>query len=236
MSRAFADLRRRRAPAGPEAQSRSSTPASRATGSAARRSLAAPPPGRRRASATSPIVRDPLGVRPYVSLLNTSAWLLYARDVDPGALRSGVRSPTSSRTATGWRTRARSRSPPCRTPPGGSSAPTTSAPRSPRPPRAARGRTPPRSARSRPPCRGCAGSVTRRSGPPLVVSPHRSIPGTGLLVPPALEDEPPRLVERWSGGRERRRSRPIARVARARSGRRQRSCATGSPRRRRRSW
>ena len=28
-------------------------------------------------------MRDPLGVRPYVSLLNTSTWLLYASDVDP---------------------------------------------------------------------------------------------------------------------------------------------------------
>ena len=34
--------------------------------------------------------------------------------------------------------------------------------------------------------------------PPLVVSPHRPIPGTGLLVPAALDAEPPRLAERWA--------------------------------------
>src|SRR5262249_31625969 len=34
--------------------------------------------------------------------------------------------------------------------------------------------------------------------PPVIVSPHRSIPGTGLLVPRDLEDEPPRLIERWT--------------------------------------
>src|SRR5262249_53059961 len=34
--------------------------------------------------------------------------------------------------------------------------------------------------------------------PPLVVSPHRPIPGTGLLVPAALDGEPPRLAERWT--------------------------------------
>src|SRR5262249_19642577 len=34
--------------------------------------------------------------------------------------------------------------------------------------------------------------------PPRVVSPRRAIPGTGLLVPRALEAEPPRLAARWT--------------------------------------
>src|SRR6185503_12294453 len=39
--------------------------------------------------------------------------------------------------------------------------------------------------------------------PPLVVSPHRAVPGTGLLVPRALEQEPPALVVRWREAAER---------------------------------
>ena len=39
--------------------------------------------------------------------------------------------------------------------------------------------------------------------PPRVVSPHRAIPGTGLLVPRALEQEPPALVVRWRDAAER---------------------------------
>src|SRR6185436_10505222 len=34
--------------------------------------------------------------------------------------------------------------------------------------------------------------------PPLIVSPHRAIPGTGLLVPRALEQEPSALVDAWA--------------------------------------
>jgi hypothetical protein len=37
------------------------------------------PPWRRHVA----VVDDPVSVRPYVSLLNTSTWVLYAADVDP---------------------------------------------------------------------------------------------------------------------------------------------------------
>jgi hypothetical protein len=47
--------------------------------SLARRATGWPPPRRRHVA----VVREPLAVRPYASLLNTSAWLLYAADVDP---------------------------------------------------------------------------------------------------------------------------------------------------------
>src|SRR5262249_51560762 len=47
--------------------------------SLARPTTAWPPPRRRHVA----VVREPLGVRPYASLLNTSAWLLYDSDVDP---------------------------------------------------------------------------------------------------------------------------------------------------------
>ncbi len=39
--------------------------------------------------------------------------------------------------------------------------------------------------------------------PPLVVSPHRAIPGTGLLVPRALEHEPRTLVDAWRAAAQR---------------------------------
>ena len=38
--------------------------------------------------------------------------------------------------------------------------------------------------------------------PPRVMSPHRTIPGTGLLVPEPLEHEPPALVLRWRDAAE----------------------------------
>src|SRR5262249_4320556 len=47
--------------------------------SLARRTAGWPPPRLRHVA----VVTEPLDVRPYVSLLNTSAWLLYASDVDP---------------------------------------------------------------------------------------------------------------------------------------------------------
>src|SRR5262249_41500804 len=47
--------------------------------SLARRTTTWPPPRRRHVA----VVCEPLAVRPYVSLLNTSSWLVYAADVDP---------------------------------------------------------------------------------------------------------------------------------------------------------
>lgn len=38
---------------------------------------------------------------------------------------------------------------------------------------------------------------------PVIVGGYRSIPGTGLLVPRNLEEEPPKLVERWTKAAER---------------------------------
>jgi hypothetical protein len=82
MYRAFADLVSARA-GWPEAQvalfDAGFTRYWERSASLARRTTGWPPPRRRHVA----IVRDPLGVRPYVSLLNTSTWLLYASDVDP---------------------------------------------------------------------------------------------------------------------------------------------------------
>src|SRR5262249_18924146 len=47
--------------------------------SLARRTATWPPPRRRHVA----VVRQPRGVRPWVQLLNTSAWLVYASDLDP---------------------------------------------------------------------------------------------------------------------------------------------------------
>ena len=140
------------------------------------RSLAAPPAGRRRAAATWRSYAIRSRVRPYVAAAQHE-------HVDPlrigrrsRRLASGARSPTCSRTATGWRRRARSRSPPCGARRGGSSAPTTSAPRSRRRPRAA--------AAGCVACRALADALPwlrqlhhKTLRPPLVVSPHRVDPG-----------------------------------------------------------
>jgi hypothetical protein len=161
--------------------------------SLAQRTAAWPPPRLRHVA----VVREPLGVRPYVSLLNTSTWLLDASDVDPERsdpeflayllahgdwmAHTGEVTFAAVRGAAWWLERTDDE---C-------AAFTAAAARSTRPDAAA--------------WRALAGALPwlRRLHhvslrPPLVVSPQRPIPGTGLLVPAALDDEPPRLAERWA--------------------------------------
>ncbi len=140
------------------------------------------------------IVDEPTSVRPYVQLLNTSAWLLYASDFDPERsdpelaaylfahgdrmALTGEVTLAALHNAVWWFDRTEDE---C-------AAFATAAARSSRP--------------------DAAGFVAVANAlpwlrrlrhetldPPLVVSPHRSIPGTGLLVPQALEHEPRGLVD-----------------------------------------
>jgi hypothetical protein len=161
--------------------------------SLARRTAGWAPPRRRHVG----VVKEPLGVRPYVSLLNSSAWLLYASDVDPGRsdaefvayllahgdwmAHTGEVAFAAVRGAAWWLERADDE---C-------AAFTAAAARSTRPDAPAW-----RSLGDAPPWLRRLHHTSLR--PPLVVSPHRPIPGTGLLVPAALDAEPPRLAERWA--------------------------------------
>ncbi len=143
------------------------------------------------------IVADPAAVRPYVQLLNTSAWMLYASDFDPAGsnpefaaylLAHGDRMALSGEVtlvalhnAAWWFERSEEE---C-------AEFAAAAERSPRPDAGG--------------FRALAAALPwlRRLrhetlDPPLVVSPHRAIPGTGLLVPKALEHEPRALVDAWT--------------------------------------
>jgi hypothetical protein len=143
------------------------------------------------------LVSAPLAVRPYAQLLNTSAWTLYESDVDPDRshpelaaylLAHGDRMTATGEVATAavhnaawWLERSDEE---C-------AAFAAAAARSPRPD--AEG------------LRALAAATEwlRRLRhetlrPPVVASPHRPIPGTGLLVPQALEAEPPALVQCWA--------------------------------------
>ncbi len=140
------------------------------------------------------VVDDPTSVRPYVQLLNTSAWMLYASDFDPERsdpelaaylfahgdrmALTGEVTLAALHNATWWFDRTEEE---C-------AAFAAAATRSPRP--------------------DAAGFVAIANAlpwlrrlrhetldPPLVVSPHRAIPGTGLLVPQALEHAPRGLVD-----------------------------------------
>jgi hypothetical protein len=196
MRRAFADLVSARA-GWPEAQvalfDAGFTRYWERSASFARRTTGWPPPRRRHVA----IVRDPLGVRPYVSLLNTSTWLLYKSDVDPACsdpellacllahgdwmAQTGEVAFAAVRGAAWWLERTDDE---C-------AAFAAAVARSARPDAAAW-----RALADALPWLRRLHHTTLR--PPLVVSPHRSIPGTGLLVPAALAEEPPRLGERWS--------------------------------------
>jgi hypothetical protein len=143
------------------------------------------------------VVTEPGTVRPYVQLLNTSAWLLYASDFDPERsdpeftsylfahgdrmALTGEVTLAALHDAAWWLERSDEE---C-------AAFAAASARSPRP--------------------DAAGYLALASAlpwlrrlrhedldPPLVVSPHRAIPGTGLLVPQALEREPRALVDAWS--------------------------------------
>jgi hypothetical protein len=143
------------------------------------------------------VVRDPVSVRPYVQLLNTSAWMLYASDVDPSRshaefaaylLAHGDRLAVSREvttaaveTAAWWLERTDDE---C-------AAFAAAAARAARPDADAFRAL----AEALPWLRRLRHETLR---PIVVASPHRAIPGTGLLVPRALEAEPPALVQRWT--------------------------------------
>jgi hypothetical protein len=147
------------------------------------------------------VVADPAAVRPYCQLLNTSAWMLYASDVDPERSHpewvayllahgdrmavTGEVTMTATQAAAWWLERSDEE---C-------AAFAASAGRATRPDAAG--------------FQAVAAALPwlRRLhhediSPPRIASPHRAIPGTGLLVPRALEREPPALIVRWRGAAE----------------------------------
>lgn len=143
------------------------------------------------------IVSDPASVRPYVQLLNTSSWLLYAADFDPAISHpelaaylfahgdrmalSGEVTLSALHNAAWWFERSDEE---C-------AAFAAAATRSPRP-----------DADGFRALANALGWMRRLRhetlNPPLIVSPHRAIPGTGILVPQALEHEPRALVDAWT--------------------------------------
>jgi hypothetical protein len=148
------------------------------------------------------VVADDTAVRPYSQLLNTSAWLLYASDLDPERSHpeyvayllahgdrmavSGEVTMAAMHAAAWWIERTDDE---C-------AAFATAAARATRNDVAG--------------YQAIAAALPwlRRLRhadlcPPRVVSPHRAVPGTGLLVPHALEQEPPALVVRWRAVAER---------------------------------
>jgi hypothetical protein len=142
------------------------------------------------------VVEDPLAVRPYAQLLNTSAWTVYGTDLDPLVSHpelfayllvlgdrmavSGEVTTAAVQTALWWFERTEEE---C-------AAFTEAARRSRRPDAEA--------------LRAVADAIEwlrrlhhdslRR---PAVIASYRSIPGTGLLVPPALAAEPVALAAAW---------------------------------------
>ena len=163
----------------------------------ARRTATWPPPRLRHVA----VVADATAVRPYSQLLNTSCWLLYASDLDAEGshpeyvaylLAHGDRmalcgevTMAAVHAAAWWLERADDE---C-------AAFAGAAARATRPDAAG--------------YRAIAAALPwlRRLRhadlcPPRVVSLHRAIPGTGLLVPRALEQEPPALVARWRAAAE----------------------------------
>jgi hypothetical protein len=141
------------------------------------------------------LLRAPLEVRPYVQLLNTSAWTLYESDLDAELshpefaayllahgdhLAAGSEvSSAAVHAAAWWFERSDDER----------AAFAAAAQRATRPDAAG--------------LRAIADAIRwlrelrdEALRPLVVLSPHRSIPGTGLLVPRALEAEPPALVAR----------------------------------------
>jgi hypothetical protein len=165
--------------------------------SLARRSSGWPPPRRRHVG----LVSEPLAVHPHVQLLNTSAWMLYESDVDPTIshpefaaylLAHGDRLALTGEVGTSavqggawWLERSDAE---C-------AAFAAAAERSPRPDADA--------FRTLAEATRWLRQLRHETLRPLVVlSPHRPIPGTGLLVPRDLEREPPALVARWRAAAE----------------------------------
>ncbi len=161
--------------------------------SLARRTATWPPPRRRHVA----VVGDPRAVIPWVQLLNTSAWLIYASDLEPACsdpeflafllahgdwmVQTGEVAMAAVRGAAWWLERSDEE---C-------AAFATAAAQSTRPDAPAWRAL----AEALPWLRQLDHETLR---PPRIVSPRRPIPGTGLLVPHALEREPPRLAERWT--------------------------------------
>jgi hypothetical protein len=159
----------------------------------ARRTPTWPAPRRRHVA----VVGQPMGVRPYVQLLNTSAWLVYASDVDPATsdpellayllavgdhmARSGEVTMAPVHAAAWWLERSDVE---C-------AAFAGAAARSTRPDAAALVAV----ADALPWLRELRHEVLH-DGP--IVVPGRSIPNTGLLVPRRHEAEPPELVATWT--------------------------------------
>jgi hypothetical protein len=155
----------------------------------ARRTRTWPAPRRRHVA----VVDDAASVRPYVQLLNTSAWMLYGGDLDPDTsdaellaylLALGDRmavtgevSGAAVRTALWWLERNDEE---C-------TAFAAAAARSSRPDADALRAT----AAALPWLRRLHHDPVRR---PALAASYRAIPGTGLLVPPDLVGEPPRLA------------------------------------------
>jgi hypothetical protein len=143
------------------------------------------------------LATEPYTIRPYVQLLNTSAWLLYDADVDPERshpeflaylLAHGDRMAASGEvtlaalhTAAWWLERTDDE---C-------DAFTAAAARAARPDAAAFQAL----ADALPWLRALRHETLR---PPTTGEPHRAIPGSGLLVPAAHEAEPPALAARWT--------------------------------------
>jgi hypothetical protein len=141
------------------------------------------------------VVADPASVRPYVQLLNTSAWMLYASDFDPERSHpelaaylfalgdrmalSGEVTLAAIRNAAWWFDRSDVEI----------AAFVAAARHATRPDAEALRAV----ADAIPWLRSLRHETLR---PPTVATPHRAIPGTGLLVPQALEREPEVLVDR----------------------------------------
>jgi hypothetical protein len=142
------------------------------------------------------VVADATAVRPYSQLLNTSAWTLYASDLDADranpewvayllahgdrmAVTGEVTMP-AAQAAAWWLDRTDDE---C-------IAFSAAAARATRPDAAGF-----RALAAALPWLRLLRHVDLR--PPRLVSPHRTIPGTGILVPEALEHEPPALILRW---------------------------------------
>jgi hypothetical protein len=163
----------------------------------ARRTRWWPAPRRRHVA----IVGEALSVRPYVQLLNTSAWMLYDADFDPERshaelaaylLALGDRMALSGEVATAavhaaawWIERTDEE---C-------AAFAAAAARSSRPDAAGLQAV----AAALPWLRRLRHETLK---PLVLASPHRPIPGTGLLVPREIEAEPPALVARWRSAAE----------------------------------
>jgi hypothetical protein len=161
----------------------------------ARRGRDLSPPRRRNVG----VVRDPLSARPYASILNTSTWMLYENDLDPERSNpefvSFLLAHGDRMAETGEVTLAAvhlaawwfERSPAERT------AFAAAAHASQRPDAA--------SYRAIADAQSWLRELRHvRLRPPRSPAGHRAIPGTGLLVPRALEHEPDRLVAACRAG------------------------------------